>query len=768
MGTLRHKFYGKMTESARQAGAAAQNFVLLSAGICSILLTVHAIPSISFSEPAVFAGTILLCGILCLLPGIRGTWRIAGAAVLLFSAGVFAAVRWSSLREEMSVLFSCLSGSLTGRQENVTEAVFFAAFLVLFLLFFLEIVCRIHWLPYLFLTAIMAGAPFLGIDVGIGAVFSGLIFQLSFWMIHISGKRPVTAKSAAEEGRRQVLPVRCGVFMAGILSVLFSISLILESVWGSGLAGLVYSGEGFLTRSMQRISGRADDPASDGHVSRGNNYPTGETQLVVTAPDEPRETLYLKGFSGGQYTGGEWEPADDTSVFHNVALSLGWEEWESWIGMVYQSLYYVMNQETAPDGTERRTLLVNCPGGDYETLYIPYYSGWLNRNNIRETGYAIGYFEESEMDIDWENVSDDFWMSADWIRRIQETYMEEIQDVYTQVPEERLPRLTELCRENSLDSLDEVTAFICTVLQSNASYTRTPGGAPVNEDIVEYFLFDSHEGYCVHYASAATLLYRLYGVPARYVSGYAVQPSDFVQQDNGSWRAEVTDESAHAWTEIFLEDYGWTPVEVTPSSDERIDMSYPGLDTDMLEEAASGLSVDTEGMTEDRDNTGDNGEEMAADDSTDHEGSTFSLREYRSRILFLITAASAAGLTVLLLAVNYRRRGRRILEQMNCRQIFARFMKMLHFAGYMSEYTGTEKDFAQRLSGEILCLNKAEALRLTDTVTRAAYGKGEANASENEFVRQIYIRTAGWLGGKMKGIRKWRFALKFWWNDNRK
>lgn len=62
-------------------------------------------------------------------------------------------------------------------------------------------------------------------------------------------------------------------------------------------------------------------------------------------------------------------------------------------------------------------------------------------------------------------------------------------------------------------------------------------------------------------------------------------------------------------------------------------MSYPGPDTDMLEEVASGLSVDTEGLTEDRDNSGDNEEEMAVDDSTDHEDSMLSLREYRSRIL---------------------------------------------------------------------------------------------------------------------------------------
>ena len=37
------------------------------------------------------------------------------------------------------------------------------------------------------------------------------------------------------------------------------------------------------------------------------------------------------------------------------------------------------------------------------------------------------------------------------------------------------------------------------------------------------------------------------------------------QQEDGSWQAEVMDSQAHAWAEIFVEDMGWAPVEVTPA-----------------------------------------------------------------------------------------------------------------------------------------------------------------------------------------------------------
>ena len=34
----------------------------------------------------------------------------------------------------------------------------------------------------------------------------------------------------------------------------------------------------------------------------------------------------------------------------------------------------------------------------------------------------------------------------------------------------------------------------------------------------------------------------------------------------------------HAWTEIFIDNYGWVPVDVTPASDGSCAVSYPGYD----------------------------------------------------------------------------------------------------------------------------------------------------------------------------------------------
>ena len=58
----------------------------------------------------------------------------------------------------------------------------------------------------------------------------------------------------------------------------------------------------------------------------------------------------------------------------------------------------------------------------------------------------------------------------------------------------------------------------------------------------------------------------MYGIPARYVTGYVVQPEDFTKKNSTTFTCNVKDTSAHAWTEIYIGNGIWVPVEVTPPS----------------------------------------------------------------------------------------------------------------------------------------------------------------------------------------------------------
>lgn len=103
-------------------------------------------------------------------------------------------------------------------------------------------------------------------------------------------------------------------------------------------------------------------------------------------------------------------------------------------------------------------------------------------------------------------------------------------------------------------------------LCSEVSYSLSPGKTPPYEDFVSWFMLESKQGYCMHYASAGVILARMAGIPARYCDGYLVEPDQLqLVEDGGSRRytTEILDSNAHAWCEVFLEGVGWIPFEFT-------------------------------------------------------------------------------------------------------------------------------------------------------------------------------------------------------------
>src|SRR5207248_3106238 len=83
-------------------------------------------------------------------------------------------------------------------------------------------------------------------------------------------------------------------------------------------------------------------------------------------------------------------------------------------------------------------------------------------------------------------------------------------------------RLRSLAREITRDlktNYDKAEA-IKEYIAQNCKYNLQAPPAPRDRDIVEYFLFESHQGYCDKFAASMVLLCRYAGIPARLASGF--------------------------------------------------------------------------------------------------------------------------------------------------------------------------------------------------------------------------------------------------------
>ena len=52
-------------------------------------------------------------------------------------------------------------------------------------------------------------------------------------------------------------------------------------------------------------------------------------------------------------------------------------------------------------------------------------------------------------------------------------------------------------------------------------------------DFTKNFLTKSKIGHSIHYATAAALMFRYYGIPSRYVEGYLITPDDVKDKNKG-------------------------------------------------------------------------------------------------------------------------------------------------------------------------------------------------------------------------------------------
>lgn len=256
--------------------------------------------------------------------------------------------------------------------------------------------------------------------------------------------------------------------------------------------------------------------------------------------------VYLRLRSFGGYTGTGWAE----SPIYEDAEKMGTHP----LNLLYENLsrtYYAINDITVK---------YNVNDGLFP---VPYYTKSPLKSSYTVTDIAIPEdkagttrkFSHIPMPTT-QNVLSSAVRSLSYA---DDDYYVFVRENYLEVPESIKKDLLKFIEKNGLDAASPtVITDVASFLRSYATYDGAFDPAPEGADRVMYFLNESREGICAHFASAATLIYRALGIPARFTVGYYV-----VAREKDETRFYPKD--AHSWPEVYVENLGWVPVEVTAS-----------------------------------------------------------------------------------------------------------------------------------------------------------------------------------------------------------
>ncbi len=319
-----------------------------------------------------------------------------------------------------------------------------------------------------------------------------------------------------------------------------------------------------------------------------------ETHLYLDISSDLKAPLYIRGYVGSNYTGSGWKELTDSQNEEGLATGQDLISLSSQYYQVLESLYNNGDASVA-----RRDLVISDVDANSAFSYIPYGTDLTNFT----AGEPFDAYPRQDTDRE---IFSMYYMNTQRLSNIQKlelagssatadaSYRAFADSVYLALPTKGLDSFYEEYSGKQFTSIADCVSFVRSTLEAHASYTKTPGSTPRGNDYVEYFLYENKQGVCTHFASAAVLLFRLYGIPARYVEGYLVRD---LSSENGA--QAIMDESAHAWAEIYVNGVGWIPIEVTPGFIDEEDLADSDtenstISSDQLENATNPAEPETE------------------------------------------------------------------------------------------------------------------------------------------------------------------------------
>lgn len=720
------------------------NLLMLLFFDCGVFATLRIIKNftdINFNETFVYIGLAvfsLIIWIISMLPKIKPLYLfLSGTAITTVAFFLF----YGKIMAQINIIIGLIIWSPPFiNLVDITHIILVCAMFISLIFYMLTFCAGKGWIMVLVSVPFLIMSPIYDIDIELLDLFLlGLFFVGSYTVGNVHNpskrkKRKVHRLSASER-------MSAGGSGAAILMALFLVFSILAYTFATPRLDNLYEIPMTVESIVQQtISSVVNVEPDNGNVNKGNNYSFGQKHLEIVTSQQPKDAVYLKNYTGGYYNNGRWNTVNENSFFSNMQDG-------NYYSMICNNPYYILQFVLE----ESDVMDINVRS--YKSLM----TGTCVPVLSQETGSENGYTTYQGYNLsDFLSVLDT--VSAGGFDDLLGEYGAYAESTYMYVPEDKIPRIVELCNTSGVrkGNYTAATNFIISTLNEMTTYTTSPGNAPSGVDIAEYFLFDSGKGFCQQYATTAALMYRLLGLPSRYVTGYMVTPSDFHKNSDGTYTAIATDEKAHAWVEVYVDGTGWIPTEVTFSQDEIDQGGSTAVDDNNPTEEPTSEETTTE-PTENTTEPSDLTEPTTEPNNTNSSDNNNSMSEMLIQALKIVVTAVITVVVIIavILFFKWRRKGKLAsLRRMKPNILLVKMVDMLHLGGYLKEYKGTESDFPEKLSELVEELSVSDIAYFVNLANKAAFGNKPIEKDEKHTAYNLYVRTAEFVFGKLNFIKK--------------
>lgn len=324
------------------------------------------------------------------------------------------------------------------------------------------------------------------------------------------------------------------------------------------------------------------DTLPEGDLSRASDMNEGTTATLSLMTDKALgDDLLMKGFVGSAFDGTSWHRGDWMSYEGEWS---GVREWMRKNGLTVaeqRAAFDIAAEREGKDAVETAKISVNVSGANRRYAYAPYTLRSLSGVDASLTSSTItctGLMPSATYAVVMDDVpaasaiTDSTWLasSESVYAKSERVYASFVREHYLDIDDDERSAVEEyLFASDNWDANANVSdaaviSRVRTMLSTLASDTDNPPTYDEAGTFTRWFLGTAHEGNSAYFATVATLAFRSQGIPARYVEGYRASDEQIARAHRSGSALNLTAADAHAWTEVYLDGQGWTPVEVTP------------------------------------------------------------------------------------------------------------------------------------------------------------------------------------------------------------